>query len=330
MACFSEASDVEATTSSSGKAKAAEDRIHQPVMVEEIVDFLAPQAGQWIIDGTLGFGGHSERFLAAGAHVFGIDQDPQAQVYARERLAGFGERLRMAHGNSAQLSALLAAEPDLPQTVDGVLFDLGVSSWQLDQAERGFSFQHDGPLDMRMNPTAERTAADLVNSLPEADLRQVLWDYGEERSARRIVEAIVQRRAERAFERTADLAAVIASQLRGRSRIHPATRTFQALRIAVNRELDVLPEMLSQSVAALKPGGKLAVISFHSLEDRIVKTFFRERSQAELDDPTWPEPRPNPNYQLDLPVKLVKPSAEESQRNPRARSARLRFAIKRA
>ena len=298
-------------------------------MADEIVNFLDPKPEQWIVDGTLGFGGHSERFLEAGAQVLGIDQDPQAFAHARERLARFGDRFQTAHGNSSELLALLEASPVVPQLVDGVLFDLGVSSWQIDQPERGFSFQKDGPLDMRMNPDAVQTAADLVNDLPEADLRSIIWEYGEERAGRGIAKAIVARRVERPFERTADLAEVVASRVRGRSRIHPATRTFQALRIAVNRELEVLPIMLSQAVAALKPGGKLAVISFHSLEDRLVKTFMRQRSLVMLDDPTWPEPRPNAEYHLDLPVRLVKPTPEESQRNPRARSARLRFAIKR-
>ena len=299
-------------------------------MVEEIVRFLDPQPEQWIIDGTLGFGGHSECFLDAGAQVLGIDQDPEAFARAQERLGRFGKRFQMAHGNSSQLTKLLAESLNVPAAVDGVLFDLGVSSWQLDQAERGFSFQQDGPLDMRMNPNATQTAADLVNQLPEADLRTIFWEYGKERAGRGVAEAIVLRREERPFERTIDLAAVVAGRVHRRSRIHPATRTFQALRIAVNRELEVLPEMLSQAVDVIKPGGKIAVISFHSLEDRIVKTFLRQRSLVQLDDPTWPEPRVNPEYQLDLPVRLVKPTEEESKRNPRARSARLRFAVKRA
>lgn len=309
---------------------ASGDACHVPVLLQEILDFFEPQAGLCVLDGTLGFGGHSERFLQHGAQVVGVDQDPEALERANTRLASFGDQFQSFRGNSASLPALAEADEAFPQQFDAMLFDLGVSSWQLDQPERGFSFQTDGPLDMRMDPSHTTTAADLVNQLDEEALADLIWTYGEERASRGIAKNIVARRAERPFETTLDLANVIARGGRRSGRIHPATRSFQALRIAVNRELDVLPEMLSHAVRFLKPGGKLAVISFHSLEDRIVKHFLREQSQAMLDDPTWPEPRANPNHHFDLPSKLIQATSEEASRNPRARSAKLRFAIRRA
>lgn len=314
------------TTSS----QASGDACHVPVLLEEILDFFQPLEGRCIVDGTLGFGGHSERFLQGGAQVIGVDQDPEALERAGQRLAGFGERFQAFRGNAASLDRLAEVHERFPHQVDAILFDLGVSSWQLDQAQRGFSFQSEGPLDMRMDPDQTTTAADLVNQLSEEALADLLWTYGEERGSRGIAKALVARREERPFETTLDLANVIARGGRRSGKIHPATRSFQALRIAVNRELDVLPEMLSHAVRLLKPGGKLAVISFHSLEDRIVKHFLRDRSQAMVDDPTWPEPRPNPDYHFDLPSKLIQATPEEASRNPRARSAKLRFAIRRA
>ncbi len=314
----------------SGHSRSAEgDAVHVPVLLTEILEFFDPRPGQWIVDGTLGFGGHSERFLEAGAHVIGIDQDPEALRHASERLRRF-ERFHAIHGNASDMTALLqGAGKPWPEKLDAILFDLGTSSWQLDQAERGFSFQADGPLDMRMNSQAETTAADLVNHLEEKEIADLLWTYGEERASRAIARALCQRRRSQPFERTLDLAQTVAGCVRRSGKIHPATRTFQALRIAVNRELEVLPIMLNEAVHRLKPGGKLAVISFHSLEDRIVKRFLRQHSTPTVDDPTWPEPRPNPHYHFTLPRKLVPPSTEESSRNPRARSAKLRFAVRR-
>ena len=314
------------TTSS----QASDDACHVPVLLKEILEFFQPAPGMCLIDGTLGFGGHSERFLQAGAKVIGIDQDPEALERATKRLAGFGDQFQAFRGNAASLDSLAEAHESFPDQVDGILFDLGVSSWQLDQAERGFSFQADGPLDMRMDPDQTTTAADLVNQLSEEALADIFWTYGEERGSRGIAKALVARRQERPFETTLDLANVISRGGRRSGKIHPATRSFQALRIAVNRELDVLPEMLSHAVRLLKPGGKLAVISFHSLEDRIVKRFLRDHSQAMVDDPTWPEPRANPDYHFDLPTKLIQATPEEASQNPRARSAKLRFAIRRA
>ncbi len=312
-----------------GEAIADGDRLHTPVMLQEILDFMAPCQGKLVIDGTLGFGGHSERLLEAGASVIGIDQDPAALEKASERLRIFGDQFQALHGNAADLPVLLE-HAGLSKAVDGVIFDLGVSSWQLDQPERGFSFQKDGPLDMRMNPQSETTAAMLVNTLAEEELASLFWEYGEERHSRRVARALVKRRQSRPFARSLDLADTIARCVPRSGRLHPATRSFQGLRIAVNREMEVLPAMLEHATALLRPGGKLAVISFHSLEDRIVKNFLRDRSRAQLDDPTWPEPRPNPNHVFDLPKRLVKPTEEEASANPRARSARLRLAVKRA
>jgi 16S rRNA (cytosine1402-N4)-methyltransferase len=313
-----------------GTPRAAGDAVHKPVLLDEILQFFAPEAGQTIIDGTLGFGGHSERILQAGANVIGVDQDREALERAIPRLESFGERFQPVRGNAEQLPSLLAQIPSAPHKVDAILFDLGVSSWQLDQVDRGFSFQTDGPLDMRMNPNGATTAADLVNTLDQEELANILFTFGEERGSRAVAKAIVERRQERPFETTLDLANVISRWVRRSGKIHPATRSFQALRIAVNRELDVLPTMLSHAVDLLNPGGKLAVISFHSLEDRIVKHFIRDHSKAMVDDPTWPAPRQNPDYHFDLPCKLIQASKEECVRNPRARSAKLRFAIRRA
>jgi 16S rRNA (cytosine1402-N4)-methyltransferase len=202
---------------------------------------------------------------------------------------------------------------------------LGVSSWQLDTAERGFSFQREGPLDMRMNPAAGMTAADLVNTAPAAELVRIFQVYGEEPHARRIAARIVSGRAAKPFETTMQLALAVEEVVPRRGRIHPATRIFQALRIAVNREMEVLESVLGQAAARLRPGGRMAVITFHSLEDRMVKEFFRLRSTAELDRPEWPAPRPNPDYIFRaLTRKPVIASAEEQRSNPRSRSAKLR------
>jgi 16S rRNA (cytosine1402-N4)-methyltransferase len=319
---------VPSTPTGSADSPADDDAIHRPVLLEEILAFFSPAPGQWILDGTLGFAGHTERFLQAGAEVIGVDQDPQALEHARARLRGTSH-FHPLRGNAADLPRLLSSDPALPSQVDAILFDLGTSSWQLDQAERGFSFRADGPLDMRMDPERDVSAADLVNTLGETELAELLWTYGEERASRRIARVLCQRRADRPFERTLDLAETIARLVKRPGKIHPATRTFQALRIAVNRELDVLPQMLTHATTLLKPGGKLAVISFHSLEDRIVKRFLRKHSTATLDDPTWPAPRPNPGHHFDLHGKLIQPGSDECQQNPRSRSAKLRCALRR-
>ncbi|HEU67747.1 MAG TPA: 16S rRNA (cytosine(1402)-N(4))-methyltransferase RsmH [Candidatus Acetothermia bacterium] len=280
--------------------------MHEPVLVAEVRGFLDPRPGRLIVDATVGTGGHAAALLRHGASVVGIDRDPHALTIAQDRLAAFGERVQLIHGNFRDLPALLSRLGARP--VDGVLFDLGASSLQLGSPERGFSFSADGPLDMRMDPRSPTAAADLVNHLAETDLARLLWEYGEERYARRIARAIVRARP---LHSTAELAVLVARAYpRGRHRIHPATRTFQALRIAVNDELGALREALPAARALLAPGGTLCVISFHSLEDRIVKRFLRREGLA---------------GRLEvLAKKPIVPREEEIARNPRARSAKLR------
>ncbi|MEM7385949.1 MAG: 16S rRNA (cytosine(1402)-N(4))-methyltransferase RsmH [Verrucomicrobiota bacterium] len=303
---------------------------HEPVMLEEVLRFLQPSNQSRLLDGTLGGGGHTEALLKAGAEVVSLDQDPDALAHATDRLAAYGNRFSPIRGNFRTLSKLLEDRYS-PPAFDGMLFDLGVSSHQFDCPNRGFSLRFDGPLDMRMDPDRPLTAAELVNTWSEEELAGIIWRLGEEKASRRIARALVARRKERSFERTLDLADCIAGVCRFRGRIHPATRTFQALRMAVNDELGALQTMLEATVAWLRPGGRLVIISFHSLEDRMVKEFFRDRSRAELDDPTWPAPRPNPGHQFDLVVrKAVKPGEDECDRNRRARSARLRVVERRA
>ena len=300
---------------------------HEPVLARESVSLMAPGPGKCFVDGTLGGGGHSEAFLLAGARVIGIDQDPQALEFATGRLARFGERFQAIQANFAQ------AGPVLDRLgiagVDGAFLDIGVSSWQIDTPERGFSFQLDGPLDMRMDPNGAVTAADLVNDEPEAGLSQLFHTLGEEPAARRIAAQIVRDRAERRIETTFDLVRTVEKVSPRRGRIHPATKVFQALRIAVNRELEVLETALAAIPGRLNAGGRFGVISFHSLEDRIVKNFFRARSAEWLDRPEWPAPRRNPDFQFHLLTpKPVVATEEEQSRNPRSRSAKLRVVEK--
>jgi 16S rRNA (cytosine1402-N4)-methyltransferase len=301
-----------------------DEHFHTPVLLKEVLGALAPRAGETFVDGTLGGGGHAEALLDAEAHVIGFDQDPEALDFAKERrLHRFGEKFQPVRANFSELAAVL---DDLGMAeVDGVLLDLGVSSWQLDTAERGFSFQREGPLDMRMDPNGPVTAADLVNTAPAGELVRIFRQYGEEPNARRIAARIVSGRGARPFETTMQLALAVEEVVPRRGRIHPATRVFQALRIAVNREMEVLDSVLRQAAARLRVGGRMAVITFHSLEDRMVKEFFKVRSTAELDRPEWPAPRPNPDYIFRaLTRKPVIASAEEQQSNPRSRSAKLR------
>jgi 16S rRNA (cytosine1402-N4)-methyltransferase len=255
--------------------------MHVPVLLQEVILALQPHGGGVYLDGTVGAGGHSAALLTASApdgQLFGFDQDTEALALAGDNLARFGDRVHLFHGNFRQL-ARLCRRYQVP-AANGVLLDLGVSSMQFDQAGRGFSFQADGPLDMRMNQDAGETAAELVNTLPETELANLIYQYGEERQSRRIARAIVQKRP---IFTTARLAEVIAGAIKWhgkrRPKIHPATRTFQALRIAVNDELGVLEAVLPQALTLLQPGGRLAVITFHSLEDRIVKQFFKQESR---------------------------------------------------
>ncbi len=313
------------TFMSAGSEEGSGSGYHVSVLPRETDEWMAATEGKFIIDGTLGGGGHSEAFLKAGARVLGVDRDPEALAHASQRLSMYGDRFWTWQGNFADLGD----HPEVQggELADGLLLDLGVSSRQLDAAERGFSFRGEGPLDMRMGPATELTAAEVVNKWSEADLLKILWEYGEEPKARRIVAAITKRRAERPFTTTTDLADCIENAVGRTGRTHPGTRTFQAIRIAVNDELGSLERALEASVNLLKPGGKLVVITFHSLEDRMVKRFMQDRSKVWLDQPDWPEPRRNPRRAFRLPQrKAIAPSDAEIRVNPRARSAKLRVA----
>ena len=278
-----------------------------------------------MLDGTFGRGGHSRALLAAGANVVALDRDPDAHVSSAASVlsAEFGGRLVLEMKNFDQLAGVAEKQG----LFDGILLDLGVSSPQLDDASRGFSFLHDGPLDMRMDPSQAGTASELVNGLDEAGLARIFFEYGDEPQARRIARALVRRRGQEPFTRTADLAGEIERALGGRRdrRTHPATKAFQALRIAVNDELGALDRALAAMPGALRSGGRMAVISFHSLEDRRVKSFIEKHSQEELRGPASPFGQPNPDYCLRKAGRWM-PSEEEVSANPRARSARLRVA----
>ena len=301
---------------------------HQPVLYQEILEALAPRSGGRYVDGTVGLGGHAHGILEASApegQLLGLDVDAEALALAAERLAPFGERVILRQASYATLQVQLQAVGW--EAVDGIVLDLGLSSLQLDRPERGFSFRHEAPLDMRFDITQPLTAADLVNTLDEAALADILWRYGEERRARRVAGAIVRHRP---ITTTRQLAEVVASATSsGRRGMHPATRTFQALRIAVNRELENLERVLPQAVEALKPGGRLAIIAFHSLEDRIVKHFMRQESGHCVCPPEMPLCECDRTARLRLLRPFpMRPSAAEIAQNPRARSARLRVAEK--
>ena len=300
---------------------------HIPVLLSEVLHWMAPEKGKVLVDGTLGGGGHSEALLKAGVDVIGIDQDEQALAYAGERLEGYGNRFTALRGNFSEMPQLLA-EAGHGQ-VDGILVDIGVSSWQLDEADRGFSFGKEGPLDMRMDRSSGQTAADLVNTASEQELKTIFFEYGEERASNKIVRRIVERREQTPFTTTLDLADFIASIIPRGGKSHPATRIFQALRIAVNDELGVLKQLLNEAAKMLRPGGRFAVITFHSLEDRIVKQHFKNASQPTIDRKEWPEPRPNPDYCYRLLTRRpVTAGEEELQQNRRSRSAKLRVVEK--
>lgn len=300
---------------------------HLPVLHREVVQFMEPTEAKVLVDGTLGGGGHSELFLEKGAKVRGIDRDAEARTHAGERLARFGDRIEIVAGRFGEV-AKIATERGWDKA-DGLLLDIGVSSRQLDAAERGFSFQQDGPLDMRMGESS-LSAADIVNGWSEEDLRQIFWDLGEEKSGRKVAAWIVAERKKKPFARTLELADGIQALLGRRGRTHPATKVFQALRMAVNDELGELKAALESAAEVLKPGGRLGVITFHSLEDRMVKLFFREVTQETINRPEWPEARPNPQLAYRLVTrKAVTASPDELKNNPRARSAKLRVVEKR-
>ena len=295
---------------------------HTSVLLDEVIAALEPASGKLIIDGTFGAGGYSRAFLATGADVVAFDRDPSARKFAE----GLGERFRLVEGRFSQMADELGEG-----VADGVALDLGVSSMQLDQAERGFSFMRDGPLDMRMGADGP-TAADIVNTAEPAELARIFYVYGEERQSRRVAAFIARRRAEQAFTRTLDLAEVIERALGGRrgAKVHPATRSFQGLRVAVNEELSELEAGLVAAERVLKPGGRLAVVTFHSLEDRIAKAFFTERAGKTPGGSRHAPPvevGAPPSFQL-LFNGARAPSEAETATNPRARSAKLRVGVR--
>jgi len=295
---------------------------HETVLLAETVSFLAAQPGRIIVDATLGGGGHTAALLAAGARVIGIDQDPEAIAFARQRLGDAGE-FTAVRSSFAKLDEVLDGLG--LGKVDGILADLGVSSRQIDAPERGFSFMHDGPLDMRMDPAGPITAADLVNTMSGDQLERIFRQLGEEPAARKVAAKLVRERLVQPFTTTLQLASAVEAVIPRHGRTHPATRIFQGLRIAVNRELDVLQAALETFTARLAPGGRLAVITFHSLEDRIVKTFFKERTAEFIDRPEWPAARPNPLHLFQPVTRKPTVASEAEQRaNPRSRSAKLR------
>ncbi|MEW5422780.1 16S rRNA (cytosine(1402)-N(4))-methyltransferase RsmH [Amorphus sp. 3PC139-8] len=312
-----------------GAPPSPDDGRHLPVMRDEVVEYLAPQAGDVVIDGTFGAGGYTTAFLEAGATVVAIDRDPDAIARARQMTSAWGDRLIVAEGRFGELDELGQAA-GVPEA-DGVVLDIGVSSFQLDSPDRGFSFRHAGPLDMRMGRDGP-SAADLVNTAPERALAQIIARLGEERRARAVARAIVAERAAAPIETTDHLASLIARVVpQAADHIHPATRTFQALRIYVNRELDELAAALGAAERVLREAGRLVVVAFHSLEDRIVKRFLADRSrvtpggsrhlpEADLAEAT---------FSL-LTKRPVEPSVNETRINPRARSARLRAAVRTA
>ena len=282
--------------------------VHKPVLLAETLELLAVRAGGFYVDGTLGMGGHAAAILQRSApqgRLLGLDRDSEALEHAQQALAPFGDRAELRHADYRRLPELLAG-----RRPDGILLDLGVSSLQLDAPERGFSFRADGPLDMRMDRTQGETAGDVVNRTPEHALADLIYRFGEERASRRIARAIVAARRRRRLRTTGELAELVRRAAgRGRPGLDPATRTFQALRIHVNRELEGLGQALGAAAQALAPGGRLAVIAFHSLEDREVKQAFRALA--------------GPGFRI-LTRKPVRPGADELRKNPRARSARLR------
>jgi len=308
--------------------------VHRPVLYHEIITALRPKQGGIYIDGTLGAGGHAWGILEASdpdGRLLGMDVDPQALDLARERLSPFGQRaivVQASYTTMAEQLEILGWE-----VVDGIVFDLGLSSMQLNSPQRGFSFRSDAPLDMRFDPDSPVRAAELVNILPEKDLADLLFRYGEERRSRQVARAIVKARPINTTLQLADIVTrVVLSGRRkraGRQKLHPATRTFQALRIAVNQELEAVKKVLPQAVATLGSGGRIAVISFHSLEDRIVKQYFRQESRACLCPPRQPVCTCGHSAVLrEISRRPMRPQEAEIADNPRSRSARLRVAEK--
>ena len=301
---------------------------HRPVLLEETLKFLAPERGGLFVDCTVGLGGHSEAILksSSNSRVLGMDLDPAALEYSRQRLASFGDRFRPFQANFRAIAEILKEADE--RDPNGVLVDLGVSSLQFDSPERGFSFRFDAPLDMRMDPTSGATAADLLQQLPESEIARIIFEYGEERRSRRIAQRIVERREQgKPITTTAELADLVRLAVGGhkRNQIHPATRTFQALRIAVNNELEGLEEFVETAVDLLIPDGRFVGISFHSLEDRILKRELRRLSGQCQCPPRMPVCSCGAREIVEvLTRRPVVPGSREVDENPRARSAKLR------
>ena len=302
---------------------------HIPVMLDEVLQTLQPKAGETYIDGTFGAGGYTRAILdAANCNVIGIDRDETAIAMAQSWKDKYGDRLKLVHSNFANAQSCLA---DIGiEKVDAVVLDLGVSSMQIDQEERGFSFRFDGPLDMRMDRSTGVTAADLVNNLSETDLANVIYEYGEEKASRRVAAAIVKARADKEITTTAELANIVRSVVYSspKDRIDPATRTFQALRLKVNDELGEVETILESTLDMLKDGGRLVVVTFHSLEDRIVKNFLIKHGKPAAAPSRYlpaSASAEKPAFSI-LTKKPLAPTDEETKKNPRARSAKLRAA----
>lgn len=301
---------------------------HIPVLYEEVLKVLDPMPGGYYVDGTIGAGGHSRGILercAPDGRLIGFDRDPAALALATRNLAEFSDRIILIHSSYQELVSHLNNRNW--HSVDGILIDLGLSSMQLDSPERGFSFRFDAPLDMRFDPNQSFSASDLVNEYTRDELAHIIFTYGEEKFSRRIADAII---ANRPLGTTKELAQVIKSVVpHTRSKIHPATRTFQALRIAVNDELNALEAFLPEALEVLKPGGRLAVIAFHSLEDRIVKGFFRQESRDCICPPEIPVCMCDHKARIrEITRRPIRPVDREIEGNPRARSAKLRGAEK--
>src|SRR6266436_8076925 len=310
------------------EAHAMEDFVyHRPVLQREVLELLNPKPGSLIVDGTCGGGGHTEALLESGADVLALDQDPDAVEHVSKRLARLGRRIIVRQANFRHTASVLD-ELGI-RTIGGALLDLGVSSRQLENAARGFSLVRNGPLDMRMDPQTQLTAATIVNEYGEEELTRLFRELGEEPAARRIASLIVKMRKTSPFLETLPLVRAIEKLVGRHGRQHPATQVFQALRIEVNDELGALEEGVRVLTARLARGARIGVITFHSLEDRIVKNFFRDHSREWLDKPEWPAPQRNPDYDLKLITpKPVEPTDEERRMNPRSRSAKLRVAEK--
>ena len=313
----------DANTAKAGETDARPE-YHRPVLLAEVLDAFAPVSGRLIVDGTLGGGGHTEALLKAGAKIIGLDRDGGAIGYCIQHLVVYhGDSVRLIKANYRDFGIVLNQLKI--EKVDGLLLDLGISSAQIDRADRGFSFMRSGPLDMRMDSDCAVRAADLVNGMNQSELEKIFRLYGEEPAAGRVAAAIIRERRQSLFSDTLSLARTVETVIPKRGPRHPATRIFQALRIAVNDELAALKAGLESAVERLHPGGRLAVITFHSLEDRVMKTFARETTKPTIDRPEWSAPRPNPKHFFrSLSKRPIQASLAERLLNPRARSAKLR------